>query len=144
MLPDGCGNRGNLHGAGMNNELLLDTDIIVNVGRGDTGAVAQVNAVLKSGPTYVSAVTEMELVVGCRNKAELQNLSKLLERFATLPLTPEITTSAITLLKSYRLSHGLLIADALIAATALITGRVFVSGNSKHFSMIKGLQFRPA
>ncbi len=128
----------------MNNELLLDTDIIVNVGRGDTGAVAQVNAVLKSGPTYVSAVTEMELVVGCRNKAELQNLSKLLERFTILPLTPEITTAAVTLLKSYRLSHGLLIADALIAATALITGRVFVSGNSKHFSMIKGLQFRPA
>jgi hypothetical protein len=30
----------------MNNELLLDTDIIVNVGRGDTGAVAQVNAIL--------------------------------------------------------------------------------------------------
>jgi len=42
------------------------------------------------------------------------------------------------------LSHGLLIADALIAATALITGCVLVSGNAKHFSMIKGLQFRPA
>lgn len=128
----------------MNNDLLLDTDIIVNVGRGDAGAVAQVNTMLRSGSVYVSAVTEMELVVGCRNKAELKNLSKLLERFVVVPLTPEITTSAVILLKSYRLSHGLLIADALIAATALVTDRVLVSGNAKHFLMINGLQFRPA
>jgi len=144
MLPGGCGSKGSLHGAGMNSDLLLDTDIIVNVGRGDAGAVAQVNTMLRSGSVYVSAVTEMELVVGCRNKAELKNLSKLLERFVVIPLTPEITTSAVTLLKSYRLSHGLLIADALIAATALVAERVLVSGNAKHFSMINGLQFRPA
>jgi predicted nucleic acid-binding protein len=128
----------------MNNEFLLDTDIIVNVGRGDTGAVAQVSTMLKSGLVYISVVTEMELVVGCRNKAELQNLSKMLEQFVIVPLTPEISASAVTLLKSYRLSHGLLIADALIAATALIAGRVLVSGNAKHFSMIKGLKFRSA
>jgi predicted nucleic acid-binding protein len=128
----------------MNNNLLLDTDIIVNVGRGDTGAVAQVNDILKSGSIYISAVTVMELVVGCRNKAELRSLSMLLERFIVVHLTPEISNSAVNLLKIYRLSHGLLIADALIAATALVMGRVLVSGNTKHFSMIKGLQFRPA
>lgn len=128
----------------MNDNLLLDTDIIVNVGRGDTGAVAQVNDMLRSGSIYISAVTEMELIVGCRNKAELRNLSVLLERFTIAPLTPEITIAAIKLLKTYRLSHGLLIADALIAATALVMGRVLVSGNTKHFSMIKSLQFRPA
>lgn len=144
MPPVGYGSKGNLRGADMNDELLLDTDIIVNVGRGDVSAVAQVNAMLRSGPIYISAVTEMELVVGCRNKVELRNLSVLLERFTVVPLTPETTTSAIKLLKAYRLSHGLLIADALIAATALVVGRVLVSGNSKHFSMIKGLKFRAA
>ena len=128
----------------MNNDLLLDTDIIVNVGRGDTGVVAQVNVMLKSGSTYISVVTEMELVVGCRNKLELRNLSTLMGRFTIVPLTPEISDSAVNLLKSYRLSHGLLIADALIAATALVTNKVLVSGNIKHFSMISGLQFRPA
>ena len=127
----------------MSNDLLLDTDIIVNVGRGETGAVAQVNAMLSTGSVYISTVTEMELVVGCRNKTELRNLSLLLERFIIVPITPEISTSAVNLLKAYRLSHGLLIADALIAATALVMGRVLVSGNAKHFSMIKGLQFRP-
>ena len=126
----------------MNDNLLMDTDIIVNDGRGDAGAVEQVNAMVKSGPIHISSVTEMELVVGCRNKSELRNLSLLLERFTIVPLTPEITSSAVKLLKTYRLSHGLLIADALIAATAMVMGRTLVSGNSKHFSMIKGMQFR--
>lgn len=126
----------------MNEDLLLDTDVIVNVGRGRAGAVEQVNAIMAAGPVHVSAVTEMELIVGCRNKAELRNLALLLERFTIIPITPEITTRSTKLLKTYRLSHGLLIADALIAATALVTNRILASGNSKHFSMITGLQFR--
>jgi predicted nucleic acid-binding protein len=126
----------------MNNDLLLDTDIIVNVGRDHAVAVEQVSALLTVGPVHLSAVTEMELVIGCRNKTELRNLEILLKRFTIVPITSEITASSITLLKTYRLSHGLLIADALIAATALVMNRVLVSGNAKHFSMIKGLQFR--
>lgn len=144
MPPGGYGSKGNQHGAGMNNNLLLDTDIIVNVGRGDSGAVEQIETMFKSGLVYTSAVTEMELVVGCRNKDELRKLSVLLGRLIIIPLTPEITTSAVNLLKTYRLSNGLLIADALIAATALVTGRILVSGNSKHFSMIDKLQLRPS
>jgi len=128
----------------MNNELLLDTDIIVNVGRDHAIAVEQMSALMTAGPVHISAVTEMELVIGCRNKAELRNLEMFLERFTIVPITPEITVSSITLLKAYRLSHGLLIADALIAATAIVTNRVLVSGNAKHFSMINGLQFRSA
>jgi len=128
----------------MNNNLLLDTDIIVNVGRDLAGAVEQMNAMINAGSIYISAVTEMELIIGCRNKAELKKLAMLLERFTIIPITPEITASSIKLLKTYRLSHGLLIADALIAATALVTDRVLVSGNAKHFSMINSLQFRSA
>ena len=128
----------------MNNDLLLDTDIIVNVGRGHAVAVEKLGNMMAAGPVHISAVTEMELVIGCRNKAELKNLSILLERYTIIPITTAITASAVKLLKTYRLSHGLLIADALIAATALVTGRVLISCNAKHFSMISGLQFRPS
>ncbi|KAF0219159.1 MAG: hypothetical protein FD174_2245 [Geobacteraceae bacterium] len=117
----------------MNDNFLLDTDILVNVGRGDAAAIAQLSDIMTVERVHVSAVTEMELIVGCRNKSELRNLAKLLERFVVVPLTPEITTTSITLLKTYRLSHGLLIADALIAASALVTDRVLLSGNAKHF-----------
>ena len=133
MPPVGFGSKGHLSGAGMNDNFLLDTDILVNVGRGDAAAIAQLSDIMTVERVHVSAVTEMELIVGCRNKSELRNLAKLLERFVVVPLTPEITTTSITLLKTYRLSHGLLIADALIAASALVTDRVLLSGNAKHF-----------
>lgn len=128
----------------MSSDLMLDTDIIVNVGRGNAATIEQVNSMMAAGLVYISAVTEMELVIGCRNKTELKNLARLLEQYSIIPITPEITALSIKLLKTYRLSHGLLIADALIAATALVLDKILISGNSKHFSMINGLKFRTA
>lgn len=54
-------------------------------------------------------------------------------------LDTDISETAITLLGTYRLSHGLLIADSLIAATAMVHSQPLFSGNAKHFSMIAGL-----
>lgn len=125
----------------MSSNLLLDTDILVNVARGIPDAIAIFNRLLSDDSVHISAVTEMELVVGCRNKSELRELSRLLKQVNIIPITPEITTTALKLLHTYRLSHGLLIADALIAATAIVSERTLTSGNSKHFSMITKLQF---
>jgi hypothetical protein len=125
----------------MSSNLLLDTDILVNVARGNPEAIELFNRFLAEDGIYISAVTEMELVVGCRNKAELRELTRLIKQVNIIPITPEITTSAIKLLHTYRLSHGLLIADALIAATAIVSRLTLSSGNAKHFSMIKELQF---
>jgi predicted nucleic acid-binding protein len=48
------------------------------------------------------------------------------------------------LLRQYRLSHGLLIIDALIAATALAHGETLYTKNVRHFRMIPGLrEIRP-
>lgn len=126
----------------MNSNLLLDTDILVNVARGNTDAIALFNKYLSENSVHISAVTEMELIVGCRNKSELRELSRLLKQVDIIPITPEITRTAIKLLHTYRLSHGPLIADALIAATAIESKRALSSGNAKHFSMIKELQFK--
>ncbi len=126
----------------MSSNQLLGTDILVNIARGNLAAIAHLNNLLSDGRVHVSAVTEMELVVGCRNKSELRELSRLLKQMTIIPITPEITTTAIKLLHTYRLSHGLLIADAIIAATAIVSKRILLSGNAKHFSMIEALQFK--
>lgn len=49
----------------------------------------------------------------------------------------------VALLKTYRLSHGLLIADALIAATALTLDISIVSKNQKDYRFISGLRLLP-
>ncbi len=100
--------------------VLLDTDILIDAARGLDAAVAFLAEV--EAEAAISTVTVMELLVGCRNKAEQRAVEQFLRRFERLPLGEEIGEEAIRLLEKYRLSHGLLIGDALIAATALVYG----------------------
>ena len=81
----------------------------------------------------------MELTIGCRNKADQRELSALLNRFQILSITAEVSDRAVELLHQYNLSHGLLIADALIAATAIVHTAPFASKNQRDFRFIEGL-----
>ena len=91
----------------------------------------------------LSAVTELELIVGCRNKTELKTLEKFLARYQILKITDEISDRAVKLLKQYFLSHDLLIADGLIAATALVHNEAFITKNQRDFRFIAGLNLLP-
>ncbi|MDQ7030442.1 MAG: type II toxin-antitoxin system VapC family toxin [Ardenticatenia bacterium] len=81
----------------------------------------------------MSVVTQMELIVGCRNKAELRALEQFLRRFRILKIDETISDKAVELLQQYRLSHGLLIADAFIAATALSWECPLASKNQRDY-----------
>jgi predicted nucleic acid-binding protein len=92
---------------------VLDTDIVVDALRDFTLAIDYLEDVEQQGDLRISRPTQMELLVGCRNRAELQRLERFLRRFTMLDLTESIGQSAVALLRQYRLSHGLLIIDAL-------------------------------
>ena len=81
----------------------------------------------------------MELIVGCRNKEELRELDELLQLFQIVKLTARVSEIAVTLLRRYRLSHGLLIPDALIAATSLAQNLAFITKNQRDYRFIEGL-----
>ena len=82
----------------------------------------------------------MELLIGCRSKAELRKLERFLQRFHIVKMNEPISDSAVELLRRYRLSHGLLIADALIAATALSLHIPLVTKNQRDYRFIDGLR----
>ena len=119
--------------------IIVDTDILIDAGRGDGNAVACLQHIEQQSSLTASVVTQMELIVGCRNKEELRDLNKFLSRFRILKLTDQVSDAAIDLLQQYRLSHGLLIADALIAATALVHHEPFITKNQRDFVFIAGL-----
>lgn len=119
---------------------IFDTDILIDVGRGETEAVNCLQSLSKNSTPAASVVTQMELIVGCRNKAELQKLAKFLAYFQILELSERISKMSVDLLEKYRLSHGLLIPDALIAATALENNENFITKNQRDFRFIKGLK----
>jgi len=118
---------------------IIDTDILIDEGRGISEAADVLDRLESTSLLSISVVTLMELTVGCRNKAEQRELAKFLRRFQILSITANISDRAIELLQQYNLSYGLLIADALIAATALTHGEPFATKNQRDFRFIDGL-----
>ncbi len=124
-------------------ELLVDTDILIDVARGIAEAVRALEVWEAERAIGISAITYMELLVGCRNKREQRAVEQFVKRFELMLVNATITEEAVRLLQRYRLSHGLLIADALIAATAIVDGIPLVSKNQKDYRFIEGLELWP-
>ncbi len=118
---------------------IVDSDILINVGRGDQEAIDCLLRLEKTSVLAVSVVTQLELIVGCRNKTELQDLEKFFKRFHILKINDHISDLAVDLIKRYFLSHGLLIADGIIAATAIFYDEDFITKNQRDFRFINGL-----
>jgi predicted nucleic acid-binding protein len=118
---------------------LIDTDILIDAERGVPDAVAFTHAQQALTGTQISAVTAMELIVGCRNRRELQVLESFLSLTVVHEITPMVSQDARDLVKTLCLSHGLMIPDALIAATALSLGLPLYTKNVRHFQMIPSL-----
>ena len=119
--------------------ILVDTDILIDAARCIEDAVNCLQQIEDTSSLAISAVTQMELIIGCRNKKELKSLEHFLQRFELISLNEPISDTAAALLKTYRLSHGLLIADALIAATAVVSSSRLVSKNQKDYRFIEEL-----
>ena len=115
---------------------MFDTDILVDALRGFSAGLDCVEEAEQQGTLRISITTEMELIVGCRNRRELHRLERFLRHCTIMGMTEVIAARAVTLLCQYRLSHGLSITDALIAATALAYNETLYTKNVRHFQMI--------
>jgi len=123
--------------------LLIDTDIIIDAGRGDVQAKEFLGKVAMQHILAISTITRLELLAGCRNPREWNLTQIAVRQFTELELTAEISQIAVTLFDQYRLSHGIALADSLIAATALSKGIPLVSKNQRHFIVIENLNLLP-
>jgi predicted nucleic acid-binding protein len=122
---------------------IVDSDILIDVARGEADAINCLLRLEKTSALAISAVTQLELIIGCRNKTELRDLEEFLRRYQVLKITDQISDRAVELLKQYFLSHGLLIADGLIAATALAHNEAFITKNQRDFRFITDLNLLP-
>lgn len=118
--------------------VLVDTDVLIWHLRGYASATRRLD---RLQGFKLSAVSYLELLQGMRNKTELAAVKAMLQRRAAviLPLNEAITQGAIELMEALALSHGLQMADALIAATASMHGLTVLTGNVKHFAVVDGL-----
>jgi predicted nucleic acid-binding protein len=123
--------------------ILCDTNILIELYRCNTGIIAAVAAIGQDN-VVISDVTRAELFVGALNKRELQILRKDVNLLTVLPIQSGISTTAISLLEKYCLSHGLDFHDALIAATAIYHRIELFTLNVKDFIYIPEITlYRP-
>ncbi|MBR5550144.1 MAG: type II toxin-antitoxin system VapC family toxin [Kiritimatiellae bacterium] len=115
--------------------MIFDTDVMIWAFRGNGKAL---DAIDEATTRSISSVTYMELLQGVRNKTEMLSMKRFLSTlgFATLPVTAEISTRAISIMESSALKSDLGVCDALIFATALENGDTLLSGNAKHFKEV--------
>jgi hypothetical protein len=117
---------------------LIDTDILIDASHRIADAV-NFMVIQQAAGIRISIISAMELVAGSRNAKELAEIKKFLQRVTVLPVNPAASQMAYQLMESFFLGHGLLIADSLIAATALEHGLTLYTKNTRHFRMIPNL-----
>ena len=121
----------------MAKHVLVDTDVMVDFLRGHPKAVALVQA--QSARIILSSIVAAELCSGVRGDEELSTLDGLIHLFRIVPVSPELARAAGLYKRDYAKSHGVGLADAIIAATVQAENAELNTLNTKHYPMIKGL-----
>lgn len=115
---------------------LADTTLLVDHLRKDEKAK---EFLIVKGPS-ISQASVAELIEGAKNKLHLNQINITVGPLEVVPISENISSSAIELMLECFLSHGLEFMDALIAATAMENNLTLVTANVKHFSFIKRLK----
>jgi predicted nucleic acid-binding protein len=116
---------------------LLDTCVIIDYLRDRPEAVELIRRA--STRPAVCAITAAELFAGARTAAEQRRIDGLLHQLLVCAVNLEVARLGGAYRRRYGPSHGVLIPDALIAATAEVHGARLVTRNARHFPMIKDL-----
>lgn len=119
--------------------IICDTNIIIHAFNGDNRTIEALQNIGYEN-IALSSVTIMELYQGMANKQELAQMKKKIKYFDIVQIDAISSKSAISLIEKYRLSHGLAIPDALIAASAISVQMELFTYNLKDFSFIPDLK----
>ena len=124
----------------MNKPVLVDTDVMVDFLRGHPKAVALLQA--HSTQVILPSIVAAELYAGVKGDAELITLDSLIALFRIIPVSRDIARGGGLYRRDYAKSHGVGLADAIVAATVDAERADLKTLNVKHYPMFKTL--RPA
>lgn len=124
----------------MPKSILLDTDVLIDFFRGNSQALSFVNT--HSPQIILSSIVVAELYAGVKDNSEKTILNDFISLFPVIPVTAEIARAGGLYKRDYGKSHGVGLADAIIASTSEIENAELKTLNIKHYPMINDL--RPA
>ncbi len=119
--------------------ILLDTNILIELFKRSPEYIAKIKLIGLDNIT-ISRITVFEMILGALNKRELKEINSFLSKFSQININISICDKTVNLLNKYRLSHGLYINDAIIAATCLEYQLPILTLNKKDFKFISGIE----
>jgi predicted nucleic acid-binding protein len=123
---------------GMSNPMLVDTDVLIDFLRGYKKAISFVENF--SSQMILSPIVVAELYAGVKGTDELAVLDDFISQFPVIPITSEIAKAGGLYKRDFNKSHGVGLADAILAATAENEKAELKTLNVKHYPMISGLK----
>ena len=118
-------------------KFLPDTNVFSKISGNDW----RVKQFVESLDAVIDATIYIECLQGSKSNHEKRVIEKYLTRFPFIPITSQSSLKAVELIRNYSNSHGLLLPDALIAATALENDLTVVIYNVSDFKFIGGLKY---
>lgn len=120
--------------------ILLDTDVMIDLLRQYPPAVRWFDTLDKEEELLPPGYVVMELIQGCRDKAEQEMLQPELATYGVVGPTPTDCNAGLDILAEYHLSHGAGLLDALIGQTSVALNIPLYTFNQRHYRFIPGLR----
>ena len=116
--------------------VLVDSDILIEVARGRNAEIVSqwINLSNSNAAVLYSPVSAAELWAGAR-PSEYDALENLFRALTCIPIDEAAGKQAGIYLRQFRRSHGVEVADALIAAGAVANKAELWTRNRKHYPM---------
>ena len=114
----------------------VDADVLIWHLRGEEPARGFL-AGLRADPAYelwMGALQRAEVLFFTRSGEESATL-QLFSQFKTAPVSQEVVDAAAKIYRRWNPSHGMGVADAMLAATVRLTGGKLYSLNTRHFPL---------
>ncbi len=119
--------------------VLLDTDILIDYLRLYSPALRLLDSFTK-GDRFVSILSQMELLKGCKTKQHEQRILRFIKNFKVFYIDVEISQNAFKIFRDKRWQGNMDIPDSFIAATAKLHDLTLLSRNLKHYRNIPSLK----
>lgn len=113
----------------------IDTNVFSEIFKGNT----PVQNFVESFDAIVDATVYIECMQGSKSNLEKRNVKNYLDNFPLILITEPVSARAIALIEQYSNTHGLILADAQIAAACLEHNLTLLTYNLKDFQFIANL-----
>ena len=123
---------------GMPTAILVDTDVWLDFLCGSDNAISFIDEC--AAHIILSPIVIAELYAGVKGTHEQTVLDNFISIFQVVPIDAEIAKAGGLYKRDYGKSHGVGLADAILAATADKENAALKTLNVKHYPMLKGLK----